>query len=91
MLMFGVLRLTAHYCTSLVLKCIEKHKLIINIKVKWITLFKTITEEKKKLLTHSSSPDSVDFPSGCCRLKLWPSGRCLSELLARNKAGQGCC
>lgn len=36
-------------------------------------------------LTHSSSPGSAGFPSGCCRLRLWPSGRCRSELLATNQ------
>lgn len=36
-------------------------------------------------LTHSSFPSSAGFPSGCCRLKLWPSGHCLSESLATNQ------
>lgn len=40
------------------------------------------------LLTHSSSPGSAGFPSGCCRLKLWPSGHCRSESLARNQTGE---
>lgn len=40
------------------------------------------------LLTRSSSPGSAGFPSGCCRLKLWPSGHCRSESLARDQAGE---
>lgn len=41
------------------------------------------------LLTHSSSPGSAGFPSGCCRPKLWPSGRYLSESLARKPSRRG--
>lgn len=41
------------------------------------------------LLTHSSSPDSAGFPLDCCKPKLWPSGRCLSESLARKPSRYG--
>lgn len=42
------------------------------------------------LLTHSSSPGSAGFPSGCCRLKLWPSDHCQSESLAGKQTAEIC-
>lgn len=42
------------------------------------------------LLTHSSSPGSASFPSGCCRLKLWPSDHCQSESLAGKQTAEIC-
>lgn len=42
------------------------------------------------LLTHSSSPGSAGFPSGCCRLTLWPSDHCQSESLAGKQTAAIC-
>ena len=61
------------------------------------TPLRTHTHTLKRItLTHSSSQGSAGFPSGCCRLKPWPSGRCQSESLAggwkmlKGEMGWGC-